>query len=285
MERITDALERARREGAAASLAEMRPRPALERRSSVAESLGGIVYTQTRTLQPPTHALHENRVITAQDPRRLTSPYKMLRTQVLQRMRENGWNALAITSPGEREGKTLTSINLGISLAMEVEQTVLLVDADLSHPSVVPYFGLPPQPGLSDYLLSGTSLEDLLIYPGIGRFVLLPGGSPIPNSAEMLGSSKMAELVHEIKTRYPSRLVLFDLPPVLSAADVLAFSPYVDCVLLVVEEGRTGTDDVTRAAELLAGKNLIGSVLNKSRETAAEKRSGWLSNLFRRSGP
>jgi protein-tyrosine kinase len=90
--------------------------------------------------------------------------------------------------------------------------------------------------------------------------------------------------VRELKTRYPSRLVLFDLPPVLSAADVLAFSPYVDCVLLVVEEGRTEADAVTRAAELLAGKNLIGTVLNKSRESAAEKRPGWLPSLFRRSG-
>ena len=102
----------------------------------------------------------------------------------------------------------------------------------------------------------------------------------------MLGSSKMMELVQELKKRYPSRIVLFDLPPLLSAADALAFSPFVDATLLVVEEGKTQREDVSRAAELLSSTHLIGAVLNKSLELTVpvEKSAGWLSKLFKRKG-
>ena len=137
-----------------------------------------------------------------------------------------------------------------------------------------------------DYLISDSPLEDLLIHPDIGHLVILPGGKPLSNSSEMLGSTKMMDLVQELKKRYPSRIVLFDLPPLLSAADALAFSPFVDATLLVVEEGKTQREDVSRAAELLSSTHLIGAVLNKSLELTVpiEKSAGWLSKLFKRKG-
>ena len=114
--------------------------------------------------------------------------------------------------------------------------------------------------------MSNTPIEQLLVHPGIGSFVMLPGGTPQLHSSEMLGSRKMSQLVKELKARYPSRIVVFDLPPLLAAADVLAFAPNIEAALLVVEEGKTRRDDVHRAAELLGSIPLLGTVLNKSDE-------------------
>jgi protein-tyrosine kinase len=258
MERIKQALDKARQERAshpATQVVEMaRPGSAQE-----------VQYTRTRTVKVPRNVLQENRIITGLGDGPFSDAYKILRTQVLQRLRDNGWNVLAVTSPGADEGKTLTAINLAASLAMEVDYTVLLVDANLRHPSIHEQLRLPQGKGLSEYLLDDEPVENLLIHPeGFDHLTILPGGRPLMNSSEMLNSPKMTRLVEEMKQRYPSRIVIFDLPPVLNAADALAFSPYVDAALLVVEEGKTGRQDLERAVELLGGTNVLGTVLNKS---------------------
>lgn len=300
MERIKEALERARQErqqaggafGAAVS------------RGAAPTAPSQIVYTQTRQAEVSKEFLRGKRIISGFDPDSFTDAYRILRTQVLQRLRENKWNVLAVTSPGLNEGKTLTAINLAISLAMEVNYTVLLVDADLRHPNVHTYFGLEPEFGLSDYLLSDKPLQEILVHPGIQGLVVLPGGKPLANSSEMLSSPKMSRLVEELKTRYPSRIVLFDLPPLLATSDAIAFAPYVDAALLVLEEGKTSTQDAQYATELLKDTHLIGAVLNKSLSSQAgygqnggkssrrnipwNKVAGWLrqwtGRLFRRKG-
>ena len=224
-----------------------------------------IVYTQTRTIDIADEVLRERRVLAGFERGAFLDSYKILRTQVMHRLREHGWNVLGITSPGKQEGKTLTAVNLAISLAMDTTQTVLLVDADLTNPSAHHAFGLEECGGLVDYLLDGIPAEHLLIHPGIGRFVLMPGGRAIQHSAEALTSPKMASLVEEFKHRYPSRIVLFDLPPLLQTADVLAFSPYTDALLLVVEDGKTSREDIERALQLVKGSTpVLGTVLNKA---------------------
>ena len=195
--------------------------------------------------------------------------YKVLRTHVLQRMRVNGWRTLAVTSPGEGNGKTITAINLAISLARDVKQTVLLVDLDLRRPSMASYFFDHAVPGLSDYITEDRPLSELLINPGIDRLVLLPGHHSFTHSSEVLCSPKMIELVEELKSRYEDRLILFDMPPVLASDDVLAFLPYLDAVMLVIEEGRTTKDELSHAYELLSEDKILGTVLNKSSEGAA----------------
>ncbi len=282
MERIKEALEKARQERAVGGGA---GGGAVGRAGGAPADPAEIVYSRTRTAPVLRGTLRANRVIAGFDPGPFTDAYRILRTQVLKRLQKNGWNALAVTSPGAHEGKTLTAVNLAISLALEVNRTVLLVDANLRAPRVHELFGLPGSPGLSDYLTGDTPLEEILVHPdGIGRFVLLPGGKPILDSAEMLNSPKMARLVEELKRRYPTRIVLFDLAPLLSAADALAFAPYVDAALLVVEEGATGTDELERAAGLLKDTQLIGTVLNKAQQGPDEDERpvgrGWLRRLF-----
>ena len=254
MERIIRALEKTHAERGIAPSLQSEPDSLIDQ----------IKYTQTRSLPVSREFLRQQRVIAGYDPNSFVDAYKVLRTKVLHRMREQGWNVLAITSPGPSTGKTVTAINLAISLALEVDQTVLLVDANLRKPSVHKFFGLAPEFGLSDYLLDNVPVQNILLRPkDIRRFVILPGKRPLLDSSEMLSSPRMSQLVEDLKTRYPSRIVLFDLPH-LGTADALAFAPYVDAALLVIEEGKTTQDELTHAIEQLQPTPLLGTVLNKA---------------------
>jgi len=224
-----------------------------------------IVYTSTKTIELTDQTMRSRHLIAGYEGGSFVDAYKMLRTHVVQQCRQKGWNVLGITSPSPHEGKTLTSVNLSLALATDLAHTVLLVDADMHRPGVHHAFGMESCPGLSEYLFDDVPLKQLLIHPGIGRFVFLPAGRVIANSAEALASPKMVSLVEELKHRYPARFLLFDLPPLLSRADVLGFVPHVDAVLLVAEEGRTASTDVERAMGLLKGSvPVLGGVLNKS---------------------
>ncbi len=224
-----------------------------------------IVYTTTKTITIPDHVMQIQRLITGFDEGHFVDAYRMLRAQVLQQYREKGWNLIGVSSPTDREGKTLTAVNLSLSLAMDLSHTVLLVDADMHRPGVHRAFGMETVPGLSEYLVDNAPLAQLLLHPGIGRFVFLPGGRAIKNSPEALASPRMTALVQELKHRYPSRLVVFDLPPLLSRADAIGFAPHIDALLLVAEEGRTASADVERAMEALKGRvPILAGILNKS---------------------
>lgn len=225
-----------------------------------------IAYSKTEVKEPDRDLLRANNIVFDDTERDGLTAYKMLRTQVLQRMVAKDWNTLALTSPAPEDGKTVTAINLAISLARELHHTVLLVDLDLRNPSIHKYFGLEIEHGIGDYLLSGTPLDRILINPGIERLVLLPGRQPIENSSEILASPTMGELVNDLKLRYPSRFVLFDLPPILSADDALSFSPFVDAFLLVLRDGKTTRQEIQHAADLLKDTAIVGTVLNGSSE-------------------
>ncbi len=268
MERIKQALERARfeRDGTVvAGTANRAGSPASRgARHPAAGPKAGVqvAYTHTRTLELDAERLRARRVVVGNSA--IDDAYKVLRTQTLLRLRTKGWNAIAITSPSQGAGKTVTAINLAISLAREVNQTVLLADLDLQRPSVIRYFTDEELPGVSDYLIDERNLAEILINPSIDRLVILPGHSSFPNSSEMLSTPRMVRLVEELKTRYPDRIVLFDMPALLSGDDVIAFSPYLDAVMLVVEDGRTTKDDLRRAWDLLGAERILGVVLNKA---------------------
>jgi protein-tyrosine kinase len=260
MERIKQALEKARqerqaRQGAAPSSS---PAPAASAPTSPEQGT-------TQRVALDSKVLRANKVIAGLEPGPFTDAFSLLRTQVLQRFRENNWHTLAITSPGDEEGKTLTAINLAISIAREVNYTVLLVDANLRQPWMLEHLGLSNRKGLSDYLTDDVPLGELLFRPEqLEHMVILPGGQPLRNSSEMLSSPKMAQLVEEMKARYPDRIIIFDLPPVLGTDDTLAFAPYVDAALLVINEGVTQKQDIENAVDLLGVTNVVGTVLNKA---------------------
>lgn len=242
------------------------------------ESAGGercpvdVTYCQTKVVEIDPKILRRNKIFSLFQENPVTDRIKILRTQILNAMRENGWNSLLITSANSGEGKTFTTINLGVSIAQELDRTVLLVDADLRNPAFKHYdfasdfFGVDIGKGLADYLTDSLEVSDLLVNPGIEKLTILPAGKVLPNSAELLGSSRMEALVKEMKSRYrEDRIIIFDGPALLVCTDPLVLSRFADGILLVVEEERTTDDDLKRVMELLKDKPILGTVLNKSR--------------------
>jgi Mrp family chromosome partitioning ATPase len=223
-----------------------------------------VEYTQTRSVAPSLAHLRNQRIIAGLEHDQRAESYRQLRTQILRKLRENQWRTLAVTSPNNRAGKTLTALNLAISLSLEVNQTVLLVDLDLRHPSILEKLGIDAEYGLMDYLEGRAELSDVMINPGYERLVVLPS---LPGSyrSEILSSPQMADLLREIVNRYESRLIIFDLPALLNDDDALVFAPFADATLLVVEDGISKRLDIERSLQLLEGTRLIGTVLNKVR--------------------
>lgn len=223
-----------------------------------------IVYTHSKQHVLDSESLLQRRVVAMQKHTLESDIFRMLRTKILKQLRTNKWNSFGVTAPTKGAGKSMISVNLAISIAMEVNQTVLLVDLDLRYPKVGWYFGMEIKAGLQDYITSNKPLSEILINPGINRLVVLPGRGEITGSSEMVSAPKMRDLIAELKSRYQSRIVIFDLPPILGSADVLASMDYYDAVLLVVEEGGNKPDEVRKSLQLLSEKNLLGTVLNKS---------------------
>jgi len=193
--------------------------------------------------------------------------YKVLRTKIQFLTRHKGLNTVMVTSAREAEGKTLTCINLAITFAKAFNQTVMLVDGDLRRQSVHRVMGYESGAGLVDYLLQERPLQDLVVWPGIEQMTLISGGRTVSNSAELLSSPRMKALVEEMKTRYEDRYVLFDSAPVLSGADAMALAAHVDCLVMVVEEGRTSLREVKKAISMLPAEKLLGFVLNRQKKS------------------
>ena len=221
-------------------------------------------YTQTKVIPTDPLNLEKNKIIAATKSKEAYEYYRFLKTQILHRMEKNGWNCLLITSALPGEGKTLTAINLGITLAREITKTVLLMEADLRNPSIAELLQISVQKGLANYLMEeDCPLSECLVNPGFERLVILPAGKIVQDATEIMGSPKMQSLLQEVKNRYKDRYILIDSPPLLTFADALTLSPYVDAVLLVVEVYKTTIDQVKRALELLE-RPLLGIVLNKA---------------------
>jgi Mrp family chromosome partitioning ATPase len=229
-----------------------------------------IAYTHTRVFTPASDVLERNRILNPESHDRAAVAFRMLRTQVLQRMDARGWRSLAIFSPRERDGKTTTAINLAVSLAHDRLHTVLLVDFDFKHPTLAERLGFSPEFGADDALCGRAALRDCLYHPeGFERLVVLPARMPLRGSSELLAGRHSRELVAELRARYPERIILYDLPPVLSADDALSFAPLIECGLVVASEGRTRRADLVRTVELLHKTPLVGTVLNRAAETQA----------------
>lgn len=267
MDRIQKALEKAK-----AKHAQTSEQPATKPKEgtkaitpdSSSSAIENITYAKTTVEQVSRESLEKNRIIAGFYNNPQSAVFRMLRTQVLQKMRGSKFRSLAITSPTAGEGKSLVASNLAIAIAMELNQTVLLVDMDLRNPSIGQNFDLNIKAGLKDYLEGEMELEQVLINPGIKRLVILPGARRAEDSAELLSSPKMANLVSDIKSHYDSRIIIFDVPPVLQTDDVLLSSNYFDSTLLVLEDGKNTEADIKKSLQLLEGCQLLGTVLNKS---------------------
>ena len=158
----------------------------------------------------------------------------------------------------------MVAINLAMSIAHLANKSAMLVDFDLRRPKIGAYLGIPMEKSWNDLLDGTAELPDVLINPDMPRLVVLATKTPVKKSAEMLASKKMADLIKELRERYESRIVIFDLPPLLVSDDVIALLPQIDCVLLVVANGMSTQREIEDSIRLLPAEKLIGTVLNKA---------------------
>lgn len=219
-----------------------------------------------RKHKPPAKMLEQHRIITDGYSDQALTNYKMLRTRVLQLMNNNAWSTLAVTAPHDGAGKSLTAINLAITLASQGDHQIFLLDLDMRNPSIAEYFGLPREEiiGLARYLDDDIDLQEILWDVGVDNLVVLANRDRVSDSSERITSKKMQQLIHILKNASPKSIVIVDLPPILTADDPVAISPYIDGFLMVVSEGETPRDVLAHAIDLLHNANFLGLVLNKS---------------------
>lgn len=229
-------------------------------------------YSLSRRVYLDPKKVSENRCMAAApDHMQEMEAYRVLRTQIMRRTQGENRNTIMVTSANAHEGKTLTAINLAFTFAREYQQTALLVDGDLKNQSIHKYLGYAGSKGLVEYLVDGVLISDLIAWPGIEKITLISGGRPCQNSAEMLGSPRMKELISDIKGRYSDRTIIFDVPSVLSGADALIFAPLVDYIIIVVQAGKTSMDDVRKTIQFLPKDKILGFVLNRCELTTKDQ--------------
>lgn len=174
-------------------------------------------------------------------------------------------NLVMVTSSNSNEGKTFISINLALSIALEQEKTVLLVDADVLRPSIHRELEFESKQGLLEYLLDEVSSVSEVIYnTNVANLKIIPAGKPHHLTNELLASTKMAILAEELAQRYPDRIVIFDCPPILGVTETPVLSSLVGQAVLVVEESKTKVEDVKKAVSQLNEDIAVGFVINKT---------------------
>ncbi len=177
-------------------------------------------------------------------------------------------NLIMVTSSIPGEGKTFSSVNLAMSLAMELDRTVLLVDADVAKPSFSRVFDIEVEMGLIDILLGDATLEDTLLKTNIPKLTILPAGRRHQNSVELLGSEHMRSLTHELATRYEDRIIVFDSPPLLATTEAGVLAGLMSQIVLVVEANKTPHFVVREALSQLDPSKYISLLLNKTQKNS-----------------
>jgi len=176
-------------------------------------------------------------------------------------------NLIMITSSLPGEGKTYCAINLAMSIAMELDHTVLLVDADVARPSVLRTLGLPAQRGLMDILIDDKlDLSDVMLRTNVDTLSILPAGTSTPRATELLASSTMSSLVNEIAHRYPDRVIIFDSPPLLLTSESRVLAGHMGQIVMVVEAQGTTQHAVKEALRQLEGCSNVNLIYNKARD-------------------
>ena len=247
------------------SKAEKRGKSVLERKVELPETIFNIPKKQRAVLD--TDYLANSRIIHDDFALDAVTPYKMLRTRVLQKMDKNGWRVLAVTASHESAGKTITAINLAMMIARSGGRRVYLLDIDLRKPGIARSLGIDDIPaGVGDYLSGKRKITEIVWSVGEDNLFVMPGKGRFDHSSELLVSEPMTELVSAIRSDPSEPIVIIDLPPVLAADDALAVAPLIDALLFVVAEGETKRADISHSLELLKDVELLGVVLNKSRD-------------------
>jgi hypothetical protein len=274
MDNIRQALERSR--GLGTGKAEQthspppyQPLPAIEPR----------IADQNRVVDPGPEVildaahLESHRIIAHDETDPRARSFDMLRTQVLQAMDQKGWKVLGVTSPTPGCGKTVTAVNLALSISRQPDRPVLLVDLDLQKPRhISTCMGLNCTSGVCGVLEGSVNLSGAVIPTRAGNchVMVLPSEKSTSDSSAWMVSREMSALLQEIKRDYRSHIIIFDLPPMLSSDDVIALMPQLDCFLLVAAVGKSTVSEIEECNRHLQSADVVRIVLNKVPELNAQ---------------
>ena len=218
--------------------------------------------------------LHKN-LVSLMDPQSYEAEqFKILRNNILFPLAGQAPRSILVTSSLQGEGKSFVSANLAVSIAMNVNKHVLLIDCDLRKPDLHRIFGFGDVPGLSDYLAEHRSLGSLLQRTEVERLSLLPGGPLAANPSELMSSERMTGMLEEVKHRYNDRLIVIDSPPPVMAAETSYLARQVDGILLVVQYGKTPREAVEDLMDTVGSEKILGTVINYL-DWHASKRYGY----------
>jgi protein-tyrosine kinase len=202
--------------------------------------------------------------------------FRKLRTHLLKLNMPDSPKTIMVTSAADGEGKTFVTANLAAGIAHDLHFHALLVDCDLRNPSLSQWFGVQNGHGLSDYLVGRGQLSELFMKTEMEKLSILTGGSVQEKPTELIGSKKMEALVHELKSRYNDRYIIFDTTPILTTTEPEVLARLVDGILIVVRAGVTPRETVKQAIASLDPKKILGFVLNN----VEFKSSGLYSRYF-----
>ena len=177
--------------------------------------------------------------------------YRILRTNIQSLNAKKPPKVITISSSIHNEGKTVTSINLAIAMAHDLNnKKILLIDSDLRKGRVARYLGIKVEFGLSDLLTNGVALEDTLLNIGINNLVVMAAGKVPHNPAELLGSNRMKDIVQALRDKFD--YIILDSPPIIPLTDPGVIGAISDGVIMVVQAGRTQRGIVKHAEDLLS---------------------------------
>lgn len=239
---------------------------------------------QSQMVELDTARLSANGYLVPGGPRsQLEEEFRIIKRPLLKNIKEpvggplHRGNLLMVTSALPGEGKTFSAINLAMSLAMELDHTVLLVDADVVRPSVLGRLGVGNQhKGLMDTLADPSlDLSDVILRTNIPKLALLPAGTPNPRATEMLASGIMEELLDELGRWYEDRIVVFDAPPLLPSTESRVLATRMGQIVMVVEAGGTTKAAVTQAFAAVESCPVVMSMLNKCRGMGPDSSYGY----------
>ena len=291
IERAAERLEELQRAGVENARDEGKTTPAARRREPEAGNVGAL-----RELSAEKPAAPSSRPQAARAPRRveldlarlaafsvmtpdaprssLADEFRVIKRPLLQNAAiqsagpNKNANLIIVTSALPGEGKSFTAANLAMSIAMELERTVLLVDADVARPTLPRMLGLPEGEGLLDVLVNDSlDVGEVLIKTSIETLSILPSGTPHPHATELLASDAMHQLLQEMARRYSDRLIIFDSPPLLVTTEARVLASHMGQVVMVVQAGRTAQSDVVQALATIESAPIKLMVLNKGRSS------------------
>lgn len=272
MTRVEDALRKLRSRGATTSTT----RDSGKRGHSANSSAVPVATKKKVTIDGPKHHVSQSALTAAGllAPLDLAIPvadeFRRVKRPLIQNATRKDWlgsgpaNVIMIASALPAAGKTFCAVNLAVSISLERELNVLLVDADVAKPHISREFGLGGEPGLIDLLVDeGCKIQDMLVRTDVNDIQVLPAGRRHEQATELLASDRMSAIVQELASQYPDRIIILDSPPLLITSEAQALASQVGQIALVIEAGKTTQQTIAHAIDTLDEEKAINLVLNK----------------------